>query len=281
MEKYDFIIVGGGCAGIGFFLQILKETKNILLIEKERICGKIFQAGNITNLLGFDSIDGESLCKKVLSQLNGYKEKIVLQKVLNIEGKYGSVIVRTDKKNYLTDYCIISTGTSERKLKKYKELDLKTDHKKIIGKKICIIGGGEVSFDKGLSLVKMGKNVYLFSRGNYLKVNRKLFREGKKNFKSILPFTKILNIKRKNKDSFIISFSRDGKIYEEEFDDILLSIGSVREMPIIKSKNDRIILCGSVKSKMYNQCSIAFADGVKLAMKISQKRRKNGVCSYQ
>ncbi len=280
MKKYDFIVVGSGCAGIGFFLQILKETKNILLIEKERICGKIFQARNITNLLGFESIDGESLCKKVLSQLNGYEEKIVLQKVLDIEGKGDSVIVRTGKKEYFTDYCIVSTGTSERKLKKYKDLDLKTEHKKIVGKKICIIGGGEISFDKGLSLVETGKNVYLFSIGNFLKVNGELFREGKKKFKSILPFTKILNIKRKNKDSFIISFSRDGKIYEEEFDDILLSIGSIREIPIIRKKNNRIILCGSVKGKMYKQCSIAFADGVKLAMKISQKRRMNGNRSY-
>lgn len=275
MELYDFIIVGGGCAGIGFLLQISKDFEKFLLIEQKRIGGDIFYAYSITNFPGFPKIDGGKLCSIFEKQLENYNEKIKFEKCIKIESKKDYVIVTTEKKEYKTKFCIIATGRKEKRIKNFSELNFKSRFDQIKGNKICIIGGGEVALDQSLTLIKKRKKITIVSNGNFYKVNRNLLKEVKKLVKNIYPFSKILKIEKANLDNYKVIFKNNKKIYKKSFDDILLCIGSNRNIPPIVNKNNRIFFCGSVKGKNFKQGSVSFADGVKLAMKFSFERRNN------
>lgn len=273
MENFDFIVVGAGPAGIGFFLQISKDFEKVLLIEQNKIGGDIRYAYRITNFPGFCTIKGNRLCSLFEEQLENYKNKIRFEECIEIEEKKNFVIVKTENNLYSTKYCIIATGRKEKFLKNFKMLNLKTRFDQIKGKEICIIGGGEVALDQSLTLTKKRKRITIISKGNFSKVNKKLLEEVKICTENIYPFSKTLNIKKIDFDKYEVVFKRGKKHYKKIFDDILICIGSIKNVPKIINKNKRIFLCGSVKGKNFKQGSVSFADGVKLAMKLSSKRR--------
>ncbi|HAF07825.1 MAG: FAD-dependent pyridine nucleotide-disulfide oxidoreductase [candidate division TA06 bacterium 32_111] len=274
MENYDFVIIGGGPAGIGFLLQISKDFKKVLLFEEKRIGGDIFYAHKITNFPGFYEIDGKTICFRFENQVKKFKRNIKFEKVLKLKCFKNYVLVKTEKDIYKTRYCIIATGRKEKILKKYSKLKLKNRYESIKGKNICIIGGGEVALDQSLTLFKKGKNVTIISNGNFDKVNKELLKSVKKITKRIYQFSKILDLKKVDKKGYKILFQSRSKNYKKFFDDIILSIGSSKNLPPINNRNERIILCGSVKSKKMKQGSISFADGVKLAMELSIKLKR-------
>ncbi|MEO0280882.1 MAG: NAD(P)/FAD-dependent oxidoreductase [candidate division WOR-3 bacterium] len=275
MEKYDFIIIGGGCAGIGFFLQILKDFEKVLLLEQNRIGGDIWYAHRVTNFPGFCDVKGNRLCSHFEKQLEKYKRKIKFEKCIKIEVRKSFVIVKTEKNEYSTKYCIIATGRKEKVLKKFRELNLKNRFDQVKGKNICVIGGGEVALDQSLTLTKKRKKLTIISKGNFRKVNKKLLEEVKTFVKDIYPFSQILYIYKTEVDKYRVFFKSKNKHFERVFDDILLCIGSRKNLPQIVNKSKRVLLCGSVKDKNFKQGSISFADGVKLAMKLSSERRQN------
>jgi|GEM_PF-2487197 len=279
MENYDFVIIGGGPAGIGFLLQISKDFRNILLLEEKRIGGEIFYAHKITNFPAFNEIDGKNICFRFKNQVKKFKSNIKFEKVLEIECYKNFVLVKTEKNQYKTKYCIVATGRKEKILKKYSKLDLKNRYDSIKGKNICIIGGGEVALDQSLTLFEQGKIITIISSGNFNKVNMELLKSVKRVARKIYIFSKIIDLQKVN-EKYRITFQNKEKIYTKFFDDIILSIGSIKNLPKLKNRNERIYFCGSVKSKKLKQGSISFADGVKLAMKLSIKlkgvRNENG-----
>lgn len=273
MKNYDFIIVGGGCAGMGFFLQVLKDFEKVLLLEQKRIGGDICYAYSITNFPGFCDINGSILCSHFEKQLKSYKDKIRFEKCTVIQGKENCVLIKTEKNIYRSKYCIVATGRKEKSIKKYQKFNLKNRFDQIKGRRICVIGGGEVALDQSLSLIKKRKRVTIISKGNFNKVNKKLIDEVKRLNRDIFPFSKILNIEKMD-DKYKICFKSKNEYYEKVFEDILICIGSNKNLPQIIGKNKRIFFCGSVKGKNFKQGSISFADGIKLAMKFSSERRK-------
>ncbi|MEO0288911.1 MAG: NAD(P)/FAD-dependent oxidoreductase [candidate division WOR-3 bacterium] len=275
MENFDFIVIGGGCAGIGFFLQILKDFEKVLLIEQRRIGGDIFYAYKITNFPGFNNVNGRDLCSCFEKQLKNYEDKIRFEKCIKILGGKNGVTVKTEKDVYRTKYCIIATGRKEKNIKKFRKLNLKSRFDQVKGKEVCIIGGGEVALDQSLTLIKKRKKITIISKGNFKKVNKKLLEEVKILIKNIYPFSETFKIDKTDFDKYKVVFKSRNKHYERVFDDILMCIGSTKNLPQIVNKNKRIFLCGSVKGKIFKQGSISFADGVKLAMKLSSERRQN------
>ncbi|PIP13495.1 MAG: hypothetical protein COX48_04085 [bacterium (Candidatus Stahlbacteria) CG23_combo_of_CG06-09_8_20_14_all_34_7] len=269
MKKYDVIIIGMGCAGIGAFLQMKKTMKSILAIEEKRIGGAVFYANRITNMPLIKSIDGRRIVELFEKQIKK-DAKIIYEKCVSIEENKDSVNVTTEKNKFLSRYTIICTGREPKEMKNVK-LKMKTIGDKLKGKNICIIGGGEMAVDYSISLSERGKSVEIISTGNFLKVNKNLTNEAK--IKRI-KFNRmcIVNNVIKDKD-YYVKFIKNNKTIVKRFSDVILCIGTKKLLPEIKGekRKKRILFAGTVKNSISKQCSIAFADGVREAMKISEK----------
>ena len=119
MKKYDVIIIGMGCAGIGAFLQMKKTMKSILAIEEKRIGGAVFYANRITNMPLIKSIDGRRIVELFEKQIKK-DAKIIYEKCVSIEENKDSVNVTTEKNKFLSRYTIICTGREPKEMKNVK-----------------------------------------------------------------------------------------------------------------------------------------------------------------
>ena len=272
MKIYDVIIIGLGCAGAGAFLQARKSTESIMAIEEKRIGGRIRWADNVTNMPLVKSISGKECARAFEKQLTERAE-IKYEKCICIRERNGCVEIETDKGFHAGKFAVVCTGREPKNFKKTK-LELKTIHDKTAGRNVCIIGGGEVSVDYAISLKKRQINAEVVSRGGFEKINKELLENAKR---MKIKLNGNCSVKSIEKDrGFIVKFTKNNKSFSKRFTDVISCIGTKKSIPqIIRtgSKSKRVLYAGTLKDSMRVQCAIAFADGVRAGMEVTDKLR--------
>lgn len=270
MKKYDIIIIGMGCAGIGTYLQAVKSTGKILAIEKSEIGGSIVYAERVTNMPFLRNASGRD-CVRLFKKQIGDKMKILQEECLQIKECKDSVIVFTTNKSFRGRYAVVCTGRNFKKLNKH-NIKLKTIHENPDNENVCIIGGGEIAVDRAVFLKRKKINVDIISTGYFKNVNSELMRRAEKMKINFFCGSSVKNIKEA--ESLTVRFLKENKMVSKSYSDVFVCIGTKANLPEIIRKNSRIVYAGTVRDSLKRQCSIAFADGVKRAMEIEEKMRR-------
>ena len=168
------VIIGAGPAGMSAALYLKRAGIEPIIIEKDVPGGEMLKTDKIENYLGFESISGGELALKMSIQLKDLGVNIIRDKVIKVryDDKF---IVECEKEQYVSDYVIVATGRTPRKLGLRGEEELTgkgisycavCDGAFYRGREVAVIGGGDAALTEALYLADLCSKVYVVVRHN-------------------------------------------------------------------------------------------------------------------
>lgn len=297
---YDLIIVGGGPAGIAAGIYAARKKIKTLLIT-DTFGGQSIIASEIKNFIGFKSISGVEMAKKLEEHLRAQEDIEIKEgrKVSAIEKQNGNFLVKMDKGDFFESKTVlIALGSHYRRLKipGEKEFGGKgvfycsiCDAPLMKNKTAAVVGGGNSGFDAIMDLLPYASKIYLLEFSDALKGDpltlEKLKTSGK------LEIITMANAKEIIGGNFVSALKyedrKTGEIKEIKTDGVFAAIGYEPNTDLIKNlvKIDEqgkiavdcktqktscegIWASGDATDVLYNQINIAIGDAIKATLNI-------------
>jgi thioredoxin reductase len=200
--------------------------------------------------------------------------------------------VETDEGVFTSPVAVIASGTKPKRIPDLKISDGIRDKvfyeidtlRRIEKRKVAIIGAGDAAFDYALSLAQKNK-VVILNRGRQHKCIPILEKrcKGCENISS-LNNVKVTEVNKKDSE-LCLTYINGHKQDQNQIcaDNLVIAVGREPCLDFLgnqlKSSLERLIeqdvlyMVGDVKNELYRQTAICVGDGMKAAMKISEKVR--------
>ena len=147
---FDVIIIGGGPAGMGAALNLLRSGRTVLILEKEAFGGQMATSPRIENIPGIKSISGMEFSDQLFEQITELGAEFELGEVAKIKkDENGNFQVVTSFDTYEAKSVVIATGCSHRTMGLPKE-------DKFVGKGISYCAVCDGAFYKGKEISIIG-----------------------------------------------------------------------------------------------------------------------------
>jgi thioredoxin reductase (NADPH) len=176
-QHYDFVIVGGGPAGLAAAVYAASEGLTTLIIEREAPGGQAGQSARIENYLGFPSgLSGQELTHRARHQATRFGAEILTAREatgVEVDGRYKNLRL-DDGREVSCEALLIATGVQ------YRMLDIKgcgdligagvyygaamSDTMCVINSEAYIVGGGNSAGQAALYLARHARRVTLVVR---------------------------------------------------------------------------------------------------------------------
>ncbi|MCB9498713.1 MAG: FAD-dependent oxidoreductase [Bacillales bacterium] len=298
---YDSIIIGAGAAGMTAALNILRNGKTALIIEKEVIGGQIASAPLIENYPAVKEISGLDFSTQLFDQITALGAEFELDIVNRIEKKDNTFIVHAEYHSYETKTIIIATGSEHKKLNIEGEDELSgkgvsycavCDGMFYKGKDITVVGGSDTALQYALLLSNYGRNVYLCMRRNTYSPSAEQILidkvEKKSNVKIMFNVKPKKIIGEEKVEELLLEDTTENKELALKTDAIFVAIGEEPKTDIfndfverqngyiitnenMETKTDGIYAVGDVRLKMVRQLTTAEADAAIAAYNVSKR----------
>ncbi|MEK6890270.1 MAG: FAD-dependent oxidoreductase [Nanoarchaeota archaeon] len=183
-EKYDFIIIGAGVAGLAAAMYGARLGLKTLCLgythSSELSIGGVITTTNIVeNYPGFIKLSGGELAEAIEKHAKSYELVTILEeKVIDVEKIKKDFSVKTENNEYIGKTILFATGTKWRKLEvpgsnefenkgvAYCALcDAPLFKNKIVG----LVGGSDSAAKDALVLAEHAKKVYIIYRGQEIR----------------------------------------------------------------------------------------------------------------
>ena len=222
MEKYDFIILGAGGAGLaGAMYGARLGLKTLVLgytTGSELPVGGVITTTNVVeNYPGFAKISGLVLAKEIEKHARSYDlVTIKHEKAIEVKKQGKEFLVKTEKSEYNSKTILFATGTKWKKLDipGSEEFDRRgvnycalCDAPLYKNKVVAVVGGSDTSAKETLLLAEYAKKVYIIHRGKDIHPEQINFERIKKNRK--IEIINNTNIKEIKGDSLVSSVILD------------------------------------------------------------------------
>lgn len=307
---YDVIVVGGGPAGSTAAIYCARDGKDVLVIEKEVIGGRITESPRVENIPGFISISGAEYGNSLGEQLTKLGVTIEYDTVKNTTKDNDLICVTGELNTYYGKSLIIATGTKNRTLNLPREKDfigknisfcVACDGPFYEDRRVAVIGGGNSALTEAIELSEICEQVTIIQNLDYFTADKVLIDE----------------IQSKKNVNFIFGESVENYIISEtnEFKGIALSSGTqvlvdgvfiaigqepqnaafnnvvdLNKIGYITSTNNKgVFACGDCVSGAIQQVASACGSGVMAAQKaLAYLNKKDStksklveiICSY-
>ena len=182
-NKYDFIIIGGGCSGLSAAMYGTRlGLKTLTLTEMPG--GLITTTHLVENWPGIKSISGPDLAAQLydhaLAAGAEIKNEVVteIEKLPESEGFPQFKIKTRNDQEYVGKTLLIATGTKHKKLGVPGEVELANkgvsycalcDGAFFKEKTVCIVGGGDSAAKEALFLAEHAQKVYIIVRKDFMR----------------------------------------------------------------------------------------------------------------
>lgn len=290
---YKCVIIGAGPAGMAAALYLKRAGIEAVIIEKDVPGGEMLKTNKIENYPGFESIDGGELALKMKKQIVDLGIKIIKDNVLNIIKK-DKFVLKMEKDTIETDYVIIATGRTPRKLGLRGEEELigrgisycaVCDGAFYRNKEVAVIGGGDSALTEALYLSDLCSKVYVVVRRD-LRASEVLQNRVKdKDNIIVLKNVNVSNLDYDNSLSSIIlddgktlpvsgMFIAIGGMPQLNFLDgldVMMKNGYIVTNDKMESSVKGLYAVGDVRYKDYYQIVTAVSDGAVAALSIKEE----------
>jgi thioredoxin reductase (NADPH) len=260
MESWELIIIGAGAAGLAAGIYGVRSGLKTLILEEKLAGGTTAEAPLVENYLGFESINGMELSQKMVAhaQRTGVKTN-EFEKVIGLDLKGDSKIVKTPKATYEARAVIIASGSYYRELEVPGEKEFRgrgvsycglCDGPLFRGKRVLVVGGGNSALITALYLAGLASEVKVVHRRDAFRAEETLVRDlkGKKNAE-ILWSTEVKEILGEKVVKKVVLLDRKtGQAKELAIDGVFVQVGEspnsqvAREAGVAVDENGNIIV---------------------------------------
>lgn len=183
-KHYDVTILGAGPAGLTSAIYTSRAGLKTLVIDESSAGGQVKSTHQVANYPGFiDPIPGYQLAQNMKDQASKYGTEFKLvSDVTDISLESDKKLIEVDGTEHITsDYVIIATGRSPRKLDLPGELDFKgqgisycatCDGEFYKDKEVFVIGGGNSAIQESFLLLKYVKKLTIIHQFDELQAEK-------------------------------------------------------------------------------------------------------------
>lgn len=173
--EYNVIIIGAGVSGMTSAIYLKRAGISCCIIEEKAPGGQLNYISTIENYPGNSKIGGTDLAYNIYNQVNELGIPFIFEQVKEIKTKKDKNIVITEKKQLETEYIIIATGRSPKKLNVQKEDNLFgkgisycaiCDGPLYKDKEVVVVGAGDSAIKESLFLSNICSKVTILIRKN-------------------------------------------------------------------------------------------------------------------
>jgi len=168
----DLLVVGGGPAGLTAGIYAARSGLNTVVVERGLLGGQVATTPVVENYPGLKQVGGKTLVDIMVTHAMEYVQIFPGEEVLEIETGE-PLIVRTNRRKFITRSLLLATGAVHRKLGIRGEERLAghgvsycstCDGPLFKGKKVILVGGGNSAVTEALHLKNIGVEVTLVHR---------------------------------------------------------------------------------------------------------------------
>src|SRR3989344_5140273 len=298
-REYDFVILGGGVAGLAAGMYGARLGLKTLVLGASHgselpVGGVITTTNVVENYPGFIKLTGTELADKIREHAESYDlVTIKEEKAERVDKMKDCFKVKTNKGEYNAKSILFATGTKWRKLPESVKGSREFENKGVVycalcdgplfkGKVVCVVGGSDSAAKDALLLTEHAKKVYMIYRGEEIHpepINLQRIKANKKI--EVINNTNIIEIKGKGLvESIVLDKPYKGK-KEMPMEGVFVAIGHIvlsdlaKNLGVKLNKSNEIILdhktsetnvqgvfaAGDVADKPFKQAITGVAEG--------------------
>ena len=173
-EKFDYVIIGAGCAGLASAQYAARGGLSVLVLDVAGAGGQVLQISELENYPGvFPAVDGATYMMTMQKQAEAFGAKVVQAQVISIDKTGGNFMIKTKKAAYEATCLCIATGAIHRNLEVPGEKELSgrgvsycatCDGPFFRNKKIVVVGGGDSACSEAIYLSTLSSDVSIIHR---------------------------------------------------------------------------------------------------------------------
>ncbi len=268
METWDFIIIGGGAAGLSAGIYAARSGLKTLVIEEKISGGTTADAPTVENYPGFSQINGAELAEKISTQCK--KAGAIINEIeavlgLNLLSEIKSV--KTTQTLYESKAILIATGSRYRELGIPGEKEFRgrgvsycgvCDGPLFKGKRVLVVGGGNTAAITALYLSGIASIVVLVHRRHAFRCEETLLRDvqSKPNVQ-IMWNAEIKEIKgEKLVKTAVILDGKTGSTQEVAVDAVFVQIGESPNSQIARDSGVEVNDEGYIKIDVFQRTNV-------------------------
>lgn len=293
---YDTIIIGCGAAGMTAALNILRNGKTVLIIEKDTIGGQIANSPKVENYPSIKEISGLDFSMQLFDQITDLGAEMELEEVLDVE-KVGDIFkVVTNYKTYESKTVVIAVGAEHNKLnapgidKKGVSYCALCDGAFYKGEEVTVIGDANTALQYVLLLSGICKRVNLCMLFDHYFGDQILVDKVEKKENVFVYRELSLESVNGNSDMESLTFrnTKTNELVTIESKAVFIAIGQTPKTDIyaklvdrnkqyiitnesMETKTDGLYAIGDVRSKKVRQLTTAVSDAAIAAFNITKR----------
>lgn len=181
---YDLIIIGAGPAGLSAAVYGKRAGLDLLVIEKNPMGGgQVLTTYEVDNYLGLPGINGFDMGQKFQDHAKAAGAEFITTTVTGLENLGDKKVVHTEKGDYEAKTVILAAGAHHAHLNVPGEEELAgmgvsycatCDGAFYRGRKVAVVGGGDVAVEDAIFLARFCEKVYLIHRRDELRAAKSL-----------------------------------------------------------------------------------------------------------
>lgn len=181
---YDLIIIGAGPAGLSAAVYGKRAGLDLLVIEKSPMGGgQVLTTYEVDNYLGLPGINGFDMGQKFEEHARAAGAEFLEAEVIGIEDLDEKKVVHTDQGDREARTLILAAGAHHAHLNVPGEEELAgmgvsycatCDGAFFRGKKVAVVGGGDVAVEDAIFLARFCEKVYVIHRRDQLRAAKTL-----------------------------------------------------------------------------------------------------------
>jgi thioredoxin reductase (NADPH) len=289
-EQRDFIIIGGGPAGLSAAQYGARSNLNVTVFEEMASGGQMLIIDDMENYPGIpEPIKGFDFSQQMEKQAKKFGAEIIISSVKELHKNDHLFTIETAKGTFTAPTVLIATGAKHKHLNVPGEREFAgrgvsycatCDGPFFKNKKILVVGGGDSACDEASFLANLSENIVHIHRRNRFRAQKALGERVIKNPNIDVRFNTVLKeIKGEQKVSKVLLARTDKEEqYEETMDAVFIFIGSIPQTQLVPDipKDDGgyivtnqymetsipgLYAAGDVRNTPYRQVVVAAADG--------------------